>query len=133
MPDFFSNAVSDNFRLLKSKPMSGAAVTAGVWSLMRIPKWAFISNVWVYIETACAKLDVTIGWSGNTETAVPAGFFSADVLDAGTVGYKSAVHDTAVAFGQKYFDKGTGALTLTAGTTWTTGKLYVFCQYSVIR
>jgi hypothetical protein len=133
MPDFFSNAASDNFRLLKSKPMSGTAVTAGTWSLMRIPKWAFVSNVWVYVSTICAKTDVTIGWSGNTETAVPAGFFSVDTLKAGVVGYKVAMNDTLTSFGQKYFDKGTGAITLTAGTTWTTGKLIVFCQYSVIR
>jgi hypothetical protein len=132
MPDFFSNSVSDNFRLLKSKPLSGA-VAAGTWSLLRIPKWAFIEGVWVYVETACSAVDVTVGWMGNTETAVPAGFFSADVLDAGVVGYKQAVHDTAIAFGQKYFDKGTGALTVTLGTTWTTGKLTVFCKYSVIR
>ena len=133
MPDFFSNASSDNFRLLKSKPMSGTAVTAGTWSLLRIPKWAFVSRVWVFVSTACAKTDVTIGWSGNTETAVADGFFSADILDAGVVGYKQSTHDTLTSFGQKYFDKGTGAITLTAGTTWTTGKLFVFCQYSVIR
>lgn len=133
MPDFFSNAASDNFRLLKSKPLSGTAATAGTWNLMRIPKWAFISNIWVMVETACNVEDITIGWSGNTETAVPAGFFSSDIVDAKTVGYKSAVSDTIVSFGQKYFDKGTGAITATLGTTWTTGKIIVFCQYSVIR
>lgn len=133
MPDFFSNASSDNFRLLKSKPMSGTAVTAGTWNLLRIPKWAFVSGVWVWVETACAKLDVSIGWSGNTETAVATGFITADILDAGTVGYKFAQHDAATSFGQKYFDKGTGVITMTVGTTWTTGKLHVFCQYSVIR
>ena len=133
MPDFFSNAASDNFRLLKSKPLSGTAATAGTWSLLRIPKWAFISGVWVWVQTACSATDITIGWSGNTETAVTAGFMSADVLKAGTVGYKVAVNDTLLSSGQKYFDKGTGAITATLGTTWSTGKLYVFCQYSVIR
>ena len=133
MPDFFSNAASDNFRLLKSKPMSGTAVTAGTWSLLRIPKWAFISRVWVYVETACNATDISIGWSGNTETAVPAAFLTQDVMDAGVVGYKEATHDTLTSFGQKYFDKGTGAITATVGTTLATGKFYVFCQYSVIR
>lgn len=133
MPDFFSNAASDNFRLLKSKPLSGTAATAGTWSLLRIPKWAFISNLWVWVETACNVADITIGWSGNTQTAVPAGFMSADVLKAGTTGYKLAVGDTLLSSGQKYFNLGTGAVTATLGTTWASGKLTVFCQYSVIR
>lgn len=133
MTDFYSNAASDNFRLLKSKPLSGTAATAGTWGLLRIPKWAFISNVWVYVETACNVSDITIGWIGNTETAVPAGFMSSDILKATVVGYKTAVNDTLLSFGQKYFNKGTGAITATLGTTWATGKLTVFCQYSVIR
>ncbi len=58
---------------------------------------------------------------------------SADILNATVVGYKQAVNDTLISFGQKYFDKGTGAITATLGTTWATGKLYVFCQYSVVR
>lgn len=133
MPDFFSNAASDNFRLLKSKPLNGSAATAGTWNLLRIPKWAFISNLWVLIETACSATDVTIGWAGNTETAVPAGFMSADVLKAGVVGYKTAIGDTLTSAGQKYFNLGTGSITTTLGTTWSTGKLTIFCQYSVIR
>jgi len=133
MPDFFSNAASDNFRLLKSKPLSGTAATAGTWSLLRIPKWAFISNLWVWVETACNVEDITIGWSGNTQTAVPTGFMTADILDATVVGYKVAVKDTLLSSGQKYFNLGTGAITATLGTTWASGKLTVFCQYSVIR
>lgn len=132
MPDFFSNASSDNFRLLKSKPLSGA-VAAGTWGLLRIPKWAFVSGVWVWIETACSATDITIGWSGNTETAVAAGFLSEDIVDAGVTGIKAATKDTLVSQVGKYFDKGTGEITATLGTTWSTGKLYVFCQYSVIR
>jgi hypothetical protein len=133
MPDFYSNSASDNFRLLKSKPLSGAAATAGTWSLLRIPKWAFISGVWVMVETACNVTDITIGWSGNTETAVPTGFLSADIVDAGVVGIKFAERDTLVSGVGKYFDKGTGSITATLGTTWATGKIHVFCQYSVIR
>ena len=133
MTDFYSNTASDNFRLLKSKALSGTAATAGTWNLLRIPKWAFVSRVWVYVETACNATDITVGWSGNTETAVAAGFLTEDIVDAGVVGYKEATHDTATSWGQKYFGLGTGSITATLGTTWTTGKLYVFCQYSVIR
>jgi hypothetical protein len=132
MPDFFSNAASDNFRMLKSKPLSGT-VAAGVWSLLRIPKWAFVSGLWVWVETACNVGDITIGWSGNTETAAAAGFMSSDIVGATSVGYKTAVGDTLVSAGLKYFNLGTGAITATLGTTWATGKLTVFCQYSVIR
>ena len=133
MTDVYSNAASDNFRLLKSKPLSGTAATAGTWGLLRIPKYAFVTGVWVYIPTACSAADITIGWMGNTETAVPAGFMSSDIVKAGTVGYKTALGDTLISSGQKYFDKGPGSITATLGTTWSTGKLYVFCQYSVIR
>jgi hypothetical protein len=132
MPDFFSNASSDNFRLLKSKPLSGA-VTAGTYGLLRVPKWAFVSGVWVWVETVCSATDVTVGWSGNTETANTVGFLSSDIVDAGVVGIKVATKDTLASAVGKYFDKGTGEITVTLGTTWTTGKLYVFCQYSVIR
>lgn len=132
MPDFFSNAASDNFRLIKSKPLSGA-VAAGTWALIRIPKWAYISKVWVWVQTAASATDVSVGWMGNTETAQAAGFMSTGVLKANVVGYKEAVNDTIISFGQKYFDKGTGAITATLGTTWSSGKIFVFCQYSVVR
>ena len=133
MPDFFTNNVSDNFRLIRSKPLIGAAATAGTWSLIRLPKWAFVSGLWVWIETACNVEDITIGWSGNKETAVPAGFMSADILNATVVGYKTAVNDTLTSFGQKYFGDGQGAITATLGTTWASGKITVFCQYSVVH
>jgi hypothetical protein len=133
MPDFYSNAASDNFRLLKSKPMVGGAVTAGTWGLLRIPKWAFISGVWVQVITACDVTDISIGWIGNKETGVPAGFMSSSIVNAGVVGYKTALTDTLLSSGQKYFHAGTGAVTATFGTNLTTGKFIVFCQYSVIR
>ena len=133
MPDFYSNAASDNFRLLKSKPMSGTAATAGTWGLMRIPKWAFVSGVWLIVDVACNVLDVTVGWIGNTETAQPAGFMSSDIADVGNTGIKVATNDSLLSFGQKYFDKGTGAITMTVGTTWATGHMILYCQYSVIR
>jgi hypothetical protein len=83
--------------------------------------------------TPASALDISIGWLGNTETAQPAGFMSSDLVKAGVAGYKFALGDTLVSAGQKYFDKGTGSITATIGTALTAGKVFVFCQYSVIR
>lgn len=131
MTAFYTNAASDNFRTYKSKPLSGA-VTAGTYGLIRIPRYAFVTGVWALVVTACNVTDMTIGWAGNLETAVPAGFISSDILDAGTTGLKCAVKDTAVASVGKYFNAGIGEITATFSTNMTSGKFIVFCQYSVI-
>ena len=132
MPDFFSIAASDNFRLVKSKPLKGA-VAAGTWNLIQVPKWSFVAGVWAVIDTACSSLDVSVGWAGNTETAQVAGFMSSDIVDAGNVGTKAAIKDTLVSFPAKYFGNGSGVITATLGTAWSAGMLTVFCQYSVIH
>jgi hypothetical protein len=132
MPDFYGSAFSDNYRMARSKPLSGV-VAAGSYNLIRVPKFAFVNGVWVLVETACSATDVTVGWLGNGEAAQVAGFLSADVADVGVVGLKAAVKDSLVSFPGKYFSGGTGSISVTLGTAWTVGKLTVFAQYSVIH
>ena len=48
--DAYSNKVADNYRLAASKLM--LAPDDGVYNLIKIPKWAFITDVWVEIVEA---------------------------------------------------------------------------------
>ncbi|MEA3344587.1 MAG: hypothetical protein U9Q16_02825 [Patescibacteria group bacterium] len=132
MTDKYTHSFADNIRLAKSKVLKGA-VTAATYNLIRLPKFAFVTDVWALVSTACSATDVTVGWSGNGETAQTAGFISDTIMDAGVTGLKRAQHDTLVAFEGKYFNGGSGALTITLGTTWSAGEVIILCQYHVIH
>ena len=127
----FSPFSADNIRFCRSHVLQGA-VTADTYQLIRIPHYAFVTDVWLLVETACSSVDITVGWTGNGETAQAAGFMSQDVTDVLNTGLKRAQHSSLVAFEGKYFSTSGGVLTLTVGTTLSAGKLTAFCQYHVI-
>jgi len=132
MTDRYTHSFSDNIRLAKSKVLKGV-VTAATYNIIRLPKYAFVTDVWALISTACSETDVTVGWIGNGEAAQTTGFLSDTIMDAGVTGLKRAQHDTLVAFEGKYFSAASGAMTLTVGTAWTAGEVIILCQYQVIH
>jgi hypothetical protein len=132
--DFYTNAFADNLRLAKSKILLSPA--DATFNLIRIPHYAFVKNVWLQVITACDVMNsnLTVGWSGNTETANTAGFISFDVAYPIRTGLKRAQNDTKTTFEGKYFSLGSGAITLTyaVGNATTVGTFRVFAEYIVI-
>ena len=131
MTDIYTNAFADNVRLAKSRTI--LTPTAATYNLIRLPKFAFVKRVWLKVSTAGSSDTVTIGWIGNGETAQAAGFMNADIAKVSATGMKESVKDTLVANASKYFDGASGAITMTVGTTQSTGSFMVFCEYTVIH
>lgn len=133
--DFYTNAFADNMRLAKSRSVISPA--DGTYNLIRIPKFAFVTDVWLLVGTAAnvAPTTCTVGWQGNGETAQTAGFISTDIADAAVTGLKRAMKDTLVSFPGKYFSAASGAITFTyaAGSATTKGIYWVFAQYIVVH
>ena len=135
MTDMFSNKLADNRMLAMSKLF--ITPDDSTYDIIRVPHWAFISNVWLEVTTAyiAGTPSITIGWKGNKETAVPAGFVSNDIAKPKELGLKIAQKDALTAFPGKYFNDGSGAVTVTiaAGGATTEGSFRVFCEYAVIQ
>ena len=133
--DFYTNAFADNLRLAKSKLL--ISPDDGTYNIIRIPKYAFVRDVWLQITTATnvEPTTCTVGWLGNGETAVTNGFITTDVADATVVGLKRAQKDTVTTFEGKYFSGASGIITFTfaAGSATTLGTYRVFCDYTVIH
>ena len=128
--DKISKKAADNYRLVKSVTLLTPA--AATINLLQIPRRAFVSDVWLYVAVVGSTDTVTVGWTGNGETAQAAGFISAAIADVKKVGMKKAVKDTLVSADSKYFDTAGGQITMTVGTTQTTGRFYVFARFTII-
>lgn len=131
MADNYSRAASDNIRWCKSKTI--IEPSAATQNLIEIPMHALLFSVRLYVSTAGSSDTVTIGWMGNGETAVTNAFLSDTIAAVMTTGMKASMRDTQTSSDGKYFDSARGALTMTIGTTQSTGVFIVFCGYSVIH
>lgn len=133
--DIYTHAFADNIRLAKSRLLSSP--TDGTYNIIQIPKFAFVTDVWILITTAAdvEPTTCTVGWKGNAETAVTNGFITSGVADPTKTGLKRAQKDTVTTFEGKYFSGGSGAITFTfaAGTATTLGVYRVFAQFIVIH
>jgi len=129
--DIISVKAADNYRVGKSRTiLTPAAATYWVYKL---PRFALVTDVWLYVPVAGSSDTVSIGWLGNGETAQAAGFLSTSIAAVTIIGMKRAQHDTLVAFEGKYFDDAGGIMTMTVGTTQSTGEFHVFVEYTVIH
>lgn len=134
MADFFlPSGSTEFFRLFRSKTIVGA-LTAGTYGLVRIPKFAFVKNIWILTQTAVTGTSIvnTIGFSGNGETADTDFFF----IDADMVGLTAGMQDAVGAtnpFKGKWFNDASGMITLTAAANWTAGQIIAFTEYAVIH
>lgn len=132
MTDRYSHKLADNFKLAAS----GLFIipSTDTYDIIRIPRLALVSDVWLEITTACtATATITIGWKGNGETAQTAGFMSNTIAKPTETGLKRAQKDDMTSFPGKYFSGGSGVVTITVGgTTLSAGQFRVFAGYSVI-
>lgn len=131
MTDLLSTRAADNIRLAGSRVI--LTPSAATYNLIRLPKFTFVTDVWLKVTTAGSSKTVSVGWAGNGETAVTAGFLSYDIADVTTTGLKRAMKDTLVSFEGKYFSTAGGLITMTVGTTQTTGAFEVFVQYHILH
>lgn len=131
--DKYTSKASDAFRMEASKLM--IAPDDATYNLIRIPQYAFVTDVWIQIVTAfTVDASVTIGWLGNGETAVTDGFITDNIADPLTVGMKRAFNTTAVTFPGKYFGDASGAVTATVlDNSGAVGDFRVFVQFTVIH
>jgi hypothetical protein len=128
--DFYAGKLSDNVYFAASKILNGKS--DGVYNLIRIPKYAFVTNVWLNVTTVFGGGAPTmlVGWIGNGTTADDNGFMT-DTEAAPTVaGLKVAT--SLAGFVGKYFSGGSGAITCTIGGTPTSGICQFFVQYGII-
>lgn len=129
--DNYTHKFADNYRVAMSKTILTPA--ADTHNLIRIPRYALLMDVWLLVSAVGSSKTVSLGWSGNGESAQAAGFMSYDIADVTVLGLKRAMRDTLIAFEGKYFGTAGGTVTMTVGTTQTTGNFIVFCVYSIIK
>ncbi len=135
MADKLSLRASDNYRLVRSDTLLELA--DGTYNLIRIPKFAFVDEVWLYITQAYAGGSggaATIGFVGNGETADPDGFMDATQAGARATGMKRMTGDAQPGSQGKWFSTAGGLLTITlaASTDTTLLKAIVFMRFSVL-
>ena len=135
MSDFYTHAFSDNIRLARSKPL--IAVDDRTYNLIRIPRYAFVKNLYVFVKKAYVGTtqDITVGFIGNGETSDSGGFIASGVVDLTRLGVTASLGGTAAWADGKYFSDGTGAITVTVsnGDASTKGTFIVLADYSVIH
>ena len=131
--DAYTSKASDSFRLEASKLM--LLPDDATYNLIKIPKFAFVMDVWIQIVTAfTVDASIKVGWFGNGETAVTDGFITNDVAYPSVVGVKRAFNSTVVTFPGKYFSSASGAVTATVlDNSGAVGSFRVFVAFSVIH
>jgi len=131
--DLYTHAFADNIRLAKSKRL--AAPANGTYNLIRLPRYAFVKAVWLWVVTAYTGTSpsITVGFIGNGESADPDAFLTNTESAPKTAGMKVSLGGTAACAAGKYFADGSGAITLTTNKDdGSAGVVYVFVDYTVI-
>ena len=133
--NFFTNQFADNLRVARSKTFN--AVDDATYNAIRLPRFTLVMDVWLHITTAyvAGAPVITVGWSGNGETADPDGFLTNAIAHPAQTGLKRATMGTAGWAAGKYFNTAGGIVTVTVddGAATTEGIFIVFCAYSVVH
>jgi hypothetical protein len=133
MTDLFSVKAADNYRLARSGTILTPA--AATYNLIRLPQYTFVNDVWLLCTVAGSSDTIDVGFIGNGESADPDYFLDRTyaLVNATGIGMYRATQDTVTSFAGKWFSDASGIITLTVGTTQTTGSFIVFVEYSVIH
>lgn len=131
--DAYTNKASDAFRLEASKLMLAPA--DGTYNLIKVPRYALVTDVWVQIVTAfTVDASIIVGYIGNGEVANDDGFITNNVADPLNVGMKRAFNTTTSTFPGKFFSDAAGAITATVlDNGGAVGDFRVFVQFIVIH
>ena len=98
-----------------------------VYSLIQIPQWAFIVDVWLHklLAATAAGALVSVGFTGNGETADPDAFIDVILGEADALGVVRAIHDGQPASRGKWFNDAGGSITLTCDDNGGTGGTFM--------
>jgi len=134
--DFLSVMSADNIRFARSKTLYEKA--DGTYNLINIPKFAFVTAVWLIITQAYAGGagdTCTVGFTGNGETADPDGFIDDTFAAATSTGVKCSNGDAQPASSGKWFNTAGGQLTITLakGTQTTLMIGHVVMAYTTLH
>lgn len=133
MPDLLSIKAADNYRLARS----GSIIEPedGTYNLIRLPQYAFVKDVWLLCTEAGSSDTIDVGFVGNGESADPDAFLDANyaLVNSTGIGMYRATQDTTSGFAGKWFSDASGLVTMTVGTTQTSGIFTVFVEYTVIH
>lgn len=129
-----SNASSDHFRMAGSRWF--VAPDDDTYYAILVPKFSFVERVYVFVSVAYVggTPTLTVGFKGNSETANAAYFMNEEITCVGTAGLKCSIQNTASSGTAKYFNNGSGVITLTiaAGSATKEGTFRVFVKYALI-
>jgi len=136
MADRYTNSFSDNVRFFKSKLLAHSNLTNAEteYNIVRIPRYALITNVHILVTTAFngTTPTMTVGWNTNGTENVD-GFLTNVEAAIDSAGYKVPLAGTNVNAGGFYFKDASGAITVTIDPdTSTAGAMWVFGCYTVI-
>jgi hypothetical protein len=127
MADQIANKLSEHTYLARSGIFGGAAEA---YNLIKVPKNAFIMDVWLEVITIHAANTCTVGFAGNGETADPDGFIDATLGVTDTAAFIRALDDAQPGSKAKWFSDGVGMITATPSGT--TSRQRLFVKYAII-
>ncbi len=136
MTDFISTAMSETNILARSKRLYNKA--DDVYSIIRIPRYAVVTELLVQVTTPYSggtgdSSSLLVGFSGNKEVANPDAFIDS-IADCEVAGMYRMTDDAAAESEGKWFNDGSGMLTITLdhGDHTVLLDAMVFMQYSVL-
>ena len=130
MINVLANRAADNFRIMRSGKVTISA--DDTYAVVKVPQKAFVVGVWLEILTAfddqTTDGTLTVGFSGNGETADPDYFMTNTTAAPLTVGMKEVTKG-------KWFGDASGLITVTADDNDSTVDpiVRVWVMYSVIH
>jgi len=130
MINALSSRTADNFRMMRSGKVTLTADDS--YAVVKVPKKAFVVGVWLEIITAfddkTTDGTITVGFSGNGETADPDYFMDNTAAAPLVVGMKEVTKG-------KWFGDASGLITLTVADNDSTVDpvVRVWVLYSVIH
>ena len=130
MINVLANRAADNFRIMRSGKVTISA--DDTYAVVKVPQKAFVVGVWLEILTAfddqTTDGTLTVGFSGNGETADPDYFMTNTTAAPLTVGMKEVTQG-------KWFGDASGLITVTAADNDSTVDpiVRVWVMYSVIH
>lgn len=130
MINVLANRAADNFRLMRSGKITLSADET--YAAVKVPKKAFVVGVWLEIITAfddqTTDGTITVGFSGNGETADPDYFMDNTAAAPLVTGMKEVTKG-------KWFGDASGLITITAvdNDSLVDPVVRVWVMYSVIH
>ena len=123
---------ADNLRLVNSVQLIDPE--DDIYSLIQIPQWGFVIDIWLHkllAATAGGAL-VSVGFTGNGETADPDGFIDIILGEATSLGVVRAINDGQPGSKGKWFNDAGGAITLTCDDNGGTGGTFMVTALFVV-